>query len=63
MLVARQQIPNTHQWNNWEAVFSTRSVRELGDATIEEVLEAVFLHCARVHYIQLAIQITNVMTA
>jgi hypothetical protein len=39
--VARQQIPITHQWTNWEAVFSTRSVRQLRDATTE-LLEAVF---------------------
>jgi hypothetical protein len=28
-LVARKQIPNTHQWTNWEEVFSMRSVRQL----------------------------------
>jgi hypothetical protein len=37
-----QQIPNTHQWTNWEVVFSMWSVRQLRDATIEELLEAVF---------------------
>jgi hypothetical protein len=31
--VARQQIPNTHQWTNWEEVFSTLSVRQLRDVT------------------------------
>jgi hypothetical protein len=40
--VARQQIPNTHQWTNWEEVFSMLSVIQLLDATIEELLEAVF---------------------
>jgi hypothetical protein len=39
--VSRQQIRNTHQWNNWEAVFSTLSVGQMRDATIE-LLEAVF---------------------
>jgi hypothetical protein len=39
--VARQQIHNTHRWTNYEAVFSTRSVRQLRDATIE-LLETVF---------------------
>jgi hypothetical protein len=39
--VARQQIRNMHQWTNWEEMFSTRSVRQLRDATIE-LLEAVF---------------------
>jgi hypothetical protein len=42
MPVAGQQIPNTHEWTNWEAVFFTRSMRQLRDATIDEVLEAVF---------------------
>jgi hypothetical protein len=37
-----QQNPNTHQQTNWEAVFSTRSVRQLRDAKTEELLEAVF---------------------
>jgi hypothetical protein len=41
MPVAKQQIPNMHQWTTWEAVFFTRSVRQLRDATIE-MLEAVF---------------------
>jgi hypothetical protein len=31
-----------HQWANWEEMFSTRSVQQLHDATIEELLEAVF---------------------
>jgi hypothetical protein len=39
--IARQQIPNMHNWTNWE-VFSTRSVRYLRDATIEETLGEVF---------------------
>jgi hypothetical protein len=30
-------------WSNWEAVFSTRSLRQLRDATIEELLERYFL--------------------
>jgi hypothetical protein len=52
MPVARQQIPNTHKWSNWEAVFSTQSVRQLCDATIEELLEAVFYAvCAEVLYV------------
>jgi hypothetical protein len=42
MPVAREQIPNMHQWTNWEAVFSTRSVRQLREATREELFEAVF---------------------
>jgi hypothetical protein len=29
MPVARQQLRNTRQWSNWEAVFSTRSVPKL----------------------------------
>jgi hypothetical protein len=41
MPVARQQFPNTYQWTNWEAVFSTQFVRQLSDATIE-LLESVF---------------------
>jgi hypothetical protein len=36
--VARQQIPKTHQRTKLEAVFSTRSVTELRDATIEDPL-------------------------
>jgi hypothetical protein len=40
--VARQEIPNTHQWTNLEAAFSTRFVSHLRDATIEELLESVF---------------------
>jgi hypothetical protein len=42
MLVARQQSPNMHQWTNGEEVLFARSVRQLRDATIEELLEAVF---------------------
>jgi hypothetical protein len=30
------------QWANWEAVFSTESVRQLRDATIEELLAGVY---------------------
>jgi hypothetical protein len=41
MLVTRQQVPNTHQWTNWEEVFCMRSVRQLHNATIE-LLEVVF---------------------
>jgi hypothetical protein len=41
-LFARQQIPNTGQWTNMEAMFSTRSVRQLRDAK-EELLERCFL--------------------
>jgi uncharacterized membrane protein len=41
MPVAKQQIPNTHQWTNWEAVFSTMSVGQLRQATIE-LLVTVF---------------------
>jgi hypothetical protein len=40
--VTRQQIPNTYQWTTLEAVFSMRTVRNLRDAAIEELLEAVF---------------------
>jgi hypothetical protein len=39
---ARQQGPNTHQLFNRETVFSTLSVRQLHDAMIGELLEAVF---------------------
>jgi hypothetical protein len=42
MLVARQQIPNTHEWTNWEAVFSEQLLQQLCDATIEELLREVF---------------------
>jgi hypothetical protein len=52
MPIARQQIPNTHQWTNGEEVFSTRSVRQLHDATIE-LLEAVFsMQFVRTYYKQ-----------
>jgi hypothetical protein len=40
MPISRRQIPNMHQWTNWDAIFSTRSVRQLRNAT--ELLEAVF---------------------
>jgi hypothetical protein len=40
--VARQQIPNTHQCTKLAEVFPTRSVRQLRDATIEELLREVF---------------------
>jgi hypothetical protein len=43
MLVGRQENPNTHQWTNLEAVFSRKSVRQLGDATIAELLKRCFL--------------------
>jgi hypothetical protein len=47
--VARQQIPNTHQWTNWEAVFSAWSVPQLHDATMEEMLDQfVFFFALRV---------------
>jgi hypothetical protein len=42
MTVARQQIINTHQRNNWEAMFCTQYVRQLRDAKIDDLLEAVF---------------------
>jgi hypothetical protein len=42
MLIARQHIPNMHQWTNWERVFSTWSVQELRNITIEEPLKVVF---------------------
>jgi hypothetical protein len=42
MPIARQQIPNMHQWTDWEEVFSMQSVWQLHDATIEELLEVVF---------------------
>jgi hypothetical protein len=38
-----QQIPNTHQWTVWEAVFSTLSLRQMRGATIE-LLEWCFLY-------------------
>jgi hypothetical protein len=44
MTVARHQIPNTHQLPNFEAVISTRSVRQLLDATMGELL--IFFSCA-----------------
>jgi thiaminase len=37
-----QQIPNTHQWTNWEDMFSKRFVRQLGEGTVE-LSETVFL--------------------
>jgi hypothetical protein len=40
--IARQQICNTKQCRNWEALFSTRYVRQLHDATSEELLGEVF---------------------
>jgi hypothetical protein len=42
MPTAGQKIPNTHQWSNWKAVFSTWSERQLRDATIGELLSGVF---------------------
>jgi hypothetical protein len=42
MPVARNQIPNMHQWTNWEEVLSTHSMQQLYDAAIEELLETVF---------------------
>jgi hypothetical protein len=42
MRFARQQIHITHQWSNWEAAFSMQSMRQLCDATIEELLGEVF---------------------
>jgi hypothetical protein len=36
-----QQTPNTHQWTNWDTVFSARSVRQLSDATIEVLGELI----------------------
>jgi hypothetical protein len=40
--VARQQIPNTHQCTKWKQVFSTRSVLQMRDTKVKEMLEAVF---------------------
>jgi hypothetical protein len=37
-----QQIPNTHQWTNWKSVFSTRSMRQLRDASSEKLMGALF---------------------
>jgi hypothetical protein len=37
-----QHIRNNHQWSNWEAVFSTRSVRKLRDARLEDLLGEAF---------------------
>jgi hypothetical protein len=42
MPIARLQIPNMHQWYNWEAVFSTWSMLQLHEATVEEQLGEVF---------------------
>jgi hypothetical protein len=42
MSIARQQILNTHQWTNWEVVFSMQSVQQVHDTTIEELLGEVF---------------------
>jgi hypothetical protein len=28
MAIVRQQIPNMHQWTNWEAVFSVQSTKQ-----------------------------------
>jgi hypothetical protein len=42
MPVARQKIPNMHQWTNWKEVSSTQSAQQLCDAAIGELLEAVF---------------------
>jgi hypothetical protein len=42
MPIVRQQIFNMHQWTNWEVMFSMWCVRQLHDATVEELLEAVF---------------------
>jgi hypothetical protein len=36
-----QQVPSTLQWTNWEAVFSTRFLQQLGDAIIEKLFYAV----------------------
>jgi hypothetical protein len=33
---------NTHKWSNWEAVFSTLSVRQLRDVTTQELLGELF---------------------
>jgi hypothetical protein len=41
-VLAREQIRNTEQWSKWETVFSTRSVLQLRDATIDELLGEVF---------------------
>jgi hypothetical protein len=40
--VAMQQIPNTHQWTNWEKVFFMQPMQQLCGTTVEEWLEAVF---------------------
>jgi hypothetical protein len=42
MPVAGQQIINTHKWSNWEVLFSTQSMPQLRDATIEELFGEVF---------------------
>jgi hypothetical protein len=39
--VARQHIRNMQQWSNWEAVFPSRSVRQL-HGEITELLGGVF---------------------
>jgi hypothetical protein len=42
MPVARELIPNTHQYTNWEASFCARSVQQMRDVTTEGLFEAVF---------------------
>jgi hypothetical protein len=42
MPIARKQIRSLHQWTNWEVMFSTQSVQQLHDTTIEGLLGVVF---------------------
>jgi hypothetical protein len=42
MPISRQQVPNMHQWYNSEMVFSTQSMWQLIDPTLEEQLGEVF---------------------
>jgi hypothetical protein len=39
--VMASKFPNTHQWSNWEAVFSTHYVRQLRNATIKLLEEMI----------------------
>jgi hypothetical protein len=41
MPVARQQIPNMHQWTNWEVGFSTRQLRDAKKELLERVFWAI----------------------
>jgi hypothetical protein len=42
MPIARRHIPNMHKWTNWKDVSSTQPMRQLHDATTDELLGNVF---------------------